>query len=219
MRIRSRHKIKCDREQVWNKLEDFRYLVRVIPGGRRFSQSESNEYTGDLAGPFNLSLRVALTRERIRMPRSFRLRVYANGNGINIRGKVDFKLKRKGECETEVRYEGNLDIRGLPGFVLGEIHTRLKKALKDLCKKIEKDCKCTEKLPRIEDIAGSERDANVIKSQIEQELAEIISKAQSQFELELAELITKAGSQLKVDLKELINRIENQRQKEDGNAH
>ena len=222
MRIRNKHIIKCDREQVWELLMDINFLGKVIPGGRRFSKSGRNEYTGNLrvkAGPIGAQLNARLTRERMRMPRSFRLRVNAKGKGIKISGKVDFRLKRLRECETELSYTGNFDFRGIPGFVIGEIHRKLKKAIKDLCKRIEKACECHDKPLPIEGTEESVREVSKLESQFEQEIAEIIRKAQSQFEVELAELITRAGSQLKADLTELFSRVENQRQEENRDAH
>lgn len=214
MRIRDKHRINCDRYQVWDRLTDFKYLGRVIPGGKKFSKSGRNRYNGSLrvkVGFFKGKLNATLTLERKDKPRAFRLRVYAKGNGIKINGDIDFRLKRIGECETELSYEGNLNCGSLPGFVKGEVHKKLKKAIRDLCKKIEKDCIPGEKRQRARDAEEPLADVSKAESQFEQEAAAIISKAQMQFEEELAVLITKAGSQLKVDLMELIKKIENER--------
>ena len=222
MRIKDKRRIKCDREQVWDMLTDFDYLVSVIPGGRNFSQSDPNECRGNLklrAGPIRVRLKVTLKRERIRKPRSFRVRISAKGNGIKISGNVDFRLKRIEDCETELSYRGDIDFRGVPGFVVGEIHKRLKKAINDLFKSIEKECKCKEKHSRTEEGEESVRALSGVESRFEQEAAEIISKAQKQFEAELAELISNACAQLKADLTELIRRIENHSQEEDDDAH
>ncbi len=222
MRIRDKRRIKCDREQVWDMLTDFDYLVSVIPGGRNFSQSDPNECRGNLrlhAGPIRVRLKVTLKRERIRKPRSFRVRISAKGNGIKISGNVDFRLKRIEDCETELSYKVDIDFRGVPGFVIGEIKNKLKKAINDLFRSIEKACKCKEKHSRTEEGEDSIRALSRVESRFEQEAAEIISKAQKQFEEELAELISKASAQLKADLTELIRRIENHSQEEDDDAH
>ncbi|MDE2859437.1 MAG: SRPBCC domain-containing protein [Chloroflexota bacterium] len=215
MRIRSRHKIKCDRESVWDRLIDFKYLSRVIPGGRRFSQSGRNKFKGTLSVPILGKIKVTLTRKNITEPKSFRLNVYSKGI---VNGNVNFTLFQKGDCQTELNIEGTLNLKGVLKAGEGAVQKKLKKAIKDLCNKIEKDCKCDEKRLRSEDTKESARKVSKVESQFEQEVAEIISKAQNQFEVELAELITKAGSQLQVDLTELISRIENQQQ-EEQNAH
>ena len=222
MNIRGTHRITCDREQIWARLIDFNYLGRVIPGGKRFSQSGRSKYKGTLSVRVSfvkVKLNATLTREKTRRPRAFRLRIYAKGKKIRISGKIDFRLQQIGASETELDYKGDLDFRGVPGFVIGKVQKRLKKGIRDLSARIEKDCKCRDELPP--PYSADESLAEVIRvdSQFQQELGAIISKAQSQFQAELAELVSRSGSQLKVDLTELISRIENQRQEEDRNAH
>ena len=222
MNIRGAHRIKCDREQIWARLIDFNYLGRVIPGGKRFSQSGRSKYKGTLSVRVSfvkVKLNATLTREKTKRPCSFRLRVYARGGGAKVSGKVDFKLNRMGECETELSYKGDLDFQGVPGFVIGKVQKRLKKAIRDLSIKIEKDCKRSYKSSPTDYADESLAEVIRVDSQFEQELGAIISKAQSQFEAELSELISKSGSQLKVELTELISRIEKQRQQEGRDAH
>ena len=222
MRIKNKHRIKCDREQVWDKLMDINFLGKVIPGGKKFSQSGRNKYKGTLwvkVGFFKGKLKATLTLEKKDKPSAFRLHIFAKGAGTSLRGHLDFKLKQKGECETELSYEGDLNCKHLPGFVKGEIQKKLKKAIYGLCKSIEKECKHKEKQSRIKDSEESVRERSRVEPRFEEELAELINKAQKQFEVELAGLITKAGTQLTADLTELISRIENHSQEDDDHAH
>lgn len=219
MKIRSKHRINCDREQVWERLIDFNYLGKVIPGGKKFTQIDRNRCKGKLrlkVGLISLEIDVTLKRLKINEPYSFRLNVYAKGK---VNGDVDFTLLQKGDCRTELTVVGTLNLKSALNKLEGKVQKKLKKAIRDLCNKIENDCKCNENRHRIEDTEESVRDVSKVESQYEQELAALFSKANEQFEAELAELVTRVGAQLKVDLTELISRVENERQKENGNAH
>ena len=222
MRIRNKHRIKCGREQVWDMLMDINFLSTAIPGGKKFSKRGRNKLRGTLwvkVGFFKVKLKATLTLEKIDKPRSFRLLVYAKGTGTSIRGHLDLKLARSGECETDLSYESDIKFKNIPGVVQGEIKNKLKKALNGLCTRVEKECKQKELHSGDNDCESSAREVSTIPSQFEQEAAEIVSKFQKQTEKLLAELINTNCTQLKADLTELISRIEKQSQEDDKHAH
>ena len=159
---------------------------------------------------------MTLKRVRINEPYAFRLNVYSKGK---VNGDVDFTLLQRGDCQTELNIEGNLNLKSVLKNLEGVVQKKLKKAIRDLCNKIENDCKCKEKRRRIDDTEESVREVSKVESQYEQELTALFSSAKEQFEGELAALIARVGAQLKVDLMELIRRVENEHQREKNDAH
>lgn len=214
MKISSTHKIKCDREQVWERLMDFKYLSGIIPGGDNFEKVGDHQFKGTLSleiGPLNDKINLTLTRKKIREPNSLTLNVYAKGK---VNGELDLRLKRKREFETELTIKGKLKFPGVPGifgFVVGEISKKLKKTIKKLVAIVEADCQCKEKRPPTQDTRESVKEASKDESQYEQEFAGIISKARDKLHAEITESLDTASAQLKADMLELIKKNENER--------
>ena len=146
MKIRSRHKFKCDREHVWEKLMDVDLLGSIISDRRGIRKVGESRYRGNLpieVGPYKGKVKTHFKLADINERKSFRLILKGKGLGLDFDGKSVFRLK-EGEGCTNVSYSGNLHFHNaIPGFVQGEIHTRLKKSLKKLFRKIEVQC-CAE---------------------------------------------------------------------------
>ena len=144
MRIRSRHTFRCERELVWNRLMDIDALGSIISNLQGLKQIANNHYQGNLpvnVASFkgNVSTRFKLVE--ISEPRMFQLVLSGRGLGLDFDGEVNFRLKSKG-THTDVSCSGNLNFHHfIPGFVKGEIHTRLKMTLKKLFRKIEAQCR------------------------------------------------------------------------------
>ncbi len=130
MRIRSRYKIKCDRESVWAKLMDIDALGSIISDSKGLKRIGENRYRGNLpvkAGSINGKVKTRFKLADINKPKKFRLILNGKGLGLDFDGEGVFRLKQDEAC-TDVSYSGNLDFHNaIPGFVKGEIHTRLKK--------------------------------------------------------------------------------------------
>lgn len=225
MKIRGKHTIECDHEQVWDKLMDINYLCKVIPGGKKFTQGKNNEIKGAIklhVGPVKGKLGVTLTQVKIVKPHKFTLQVFAKGAGISLKGNVNFWLEQNKECESELSYAGFLSIKGIPGIfhggVTGTIKKKLKNAIFRLCKSIEKSCTHAENTaPPKADV--EQLNGDIHESQYDKNVAAIIDKAHKQFEAELADLVARTSAQLKADLTELVSTKQTLSHEENGNAH
>lgn len=133
MRIRSKHRIKCDREQVWDKLMDFNFLGGTIPGLKGLKKIGRNKYEGwipfrgkPLGIKVKADVKATFELKKINKPRSFRL--IATGTGLKSKG--DFRLKRN-ENATIVSYQVDAP---------SPLGKKVKKALPKLFKAIEAKC-------------------------------------------------------------------------------
>ena len=144
MRIKSKHKFNCDREQVWDSLMDIDLLSSIISDRRGLKRIGKNHYQGNLpinAAPFKGKVSTRFKLVDINEPRKFRLILSGRGLGLDFKGEGEFRLKQDG-TQTRVSYSGHMNfVNAIPGFVLGEIHSRLKMTLTKLFKKIEKQCR------------------------------------------------------------------------------
>ena len=153
MRIKSKHKFNCDREQVWDSLMDIDLLSSIISDRRGLKKTGKNEYKGKLPvelGPIEGKLDTTFKLSRIDKPNRFSLKVTGKYGEIRVRGKGTFKLRLESDA-TAVNYRGSMTIYtkvpppinqlGFPGPLVKAAEDTVSKALDKLFRKIEKQCR------------------------------------------------------------------------------
>ena len=152
MTIKIQHEfISCNPEQVWEKLMDIDLLGGIIADGKGLNRVGANKYKGKLPvslGPIQGKLRTTLKLKKLDKPKRFNLKVYGKWNDQRVSGEGTFTLSKNG-CSTKVKYRGGLTLFmwgplrvkiDHPGPLQVMAQNHVKTAMKELFRKIEKQC-------------------------------------------------------------------------------
>lgn len=118
MELKGRHTVNAIPSTLWTMLMDTDILSKIIPGVSKLEKTGENSYKSTLElqlGPFSASFAGDVQMEDITDQKRFTLKMQQSGKVGNATSTMKIELIPANGTETEVVFDGEVNITGLIG--------------------------------------------------------------------------------------------------------
>lgn len=116
MQLTGKHILQAQASSVWNVLMDTDALARIVPGISRLERTSEHAFRSFLEikmGPINAAFSGDALMEDVKEQKGFTLKVQQNSTIGNANAVIKISLDAIGENQTEVAFNGDVQLSGL----------------------------------------------------------------------------------------------------------